>query len=179
MGDGRSRTLHEIRADAGRHFVAVGIHMPANGARCGETRHFLPGVFEDVDSHCYIHRAFDGRTADLAIPLCRVGITDRQQTAVNFDRQVKRRANRQVLDVQISTDTARRNDRMNTPGRWRQADRPGEWPKRNPSMCAESRRGACFCVVVPKQQFRLGELVRQQSETRDDSCPAEAAGPER
>jgi hypothetical protein len=52
-----------------------------------------------------------------------VGITDRQQTAVNFDRQVKRRANRQVLDVQISTDTARRNDRMNTPGRWRQADR--------------------------------------------------------
>src|SRR5208282_2079311 len=66
--------------------------------------------FNQVDSHGDRSGAFDSRHANLAIPLGRMHIPDRKQTAIHLYREQQPTACSQVAYVHIATVKSRRHD---------------------------------------------------------------------
>ena len=74
--DRRPRALHQVRADAGRHLVALGVEMARHRARRGEARRLQLGVLHQVERQHDVHLAFDRRAADFAVALRGMGVAD-------------------------------------------------------------------------------------------------------
>src|SRR5262249_57304390 len=91
---------------------------------------------------------FDRGYVDLAVPLGRVGIADREQGARDMDRHVQRRAGDQVLVVEVASvnagrsaaDAAQGGIRRNTPS-------AKEWLVDRHDNTPAYPRGLCLPVV--------------------------------
>ena len=147
--------------------------MIGDRARRDVARRAQPRALHQLELQRHVDRAFDRRAADLAVALRRMRVADREQRALDLDRQVELDAFGDVARVHVAADVARRNDAVQARLGRRDADGSGEGPQRHaPARPVHRRREAG--VVVPVMQPRVGELVGEQAEARDVAGPAPA-----
>ena len=106
------RRGHQVGADAGRDLIPLGVQMPRDGPRRGETRGFQVRALHQIKRQDHVHRAFNRGAADFAVALGGMGVADAEQSARDLNRQIKRRAGRQdrgCPDCRRRAGAARRN----------------------------------------------------------------------
>jgi len=177
--DSGARRLHQVRTDSRGHVVALLIEMARDGADGSEARKCQRQLLDQFEPQCHSHRTFDGRAADLAVPLRRMRVSDRKQSAGHFDRQEKFRAQRHVAHIHVAAHPARRNDAVQARFRGRHADGARERLERNFAPAAEHGGRQCLRIVLPKVQCRFLEFAGQQTESRNIRRPAPAGRGER
>src|ERR687897_717761 len=69
-------------------------------------------VAPDRETQGYLHRGLYGRSADLPVSLRRVGVPDREQGPLHANRQVKGRADSQMLGVHVAPPARGGQDRV-------------------------------------------------------------------
>ena len=98
-----------VRASSPRRTGYCGAGIASRGARSRRTHD--------------VHRRLDRGAAHLAVAHRRVGVADREQGALDADRQIERRAGAQVLDVEVAAPvaTAARSSARRAPARRRRS----------------------------------------------------------
>ena len=150
--------------------------MPGHRAGRDVTRPAQLGPLDKFELERHVDRAFDGRAADLAVALCRMGIADREDRAIDLDRQIQLRAFGNVADVHIAAHIARRDDAVQARLRGGDPNRSAHGLERHAPAGAVHDRCLKAGVVVPVVQVRVGELVGEQAEAGDVAGPAPARG---
>ncbi|MPL80474.1 hypothetical protein SDC9_26374 [bioreactor metagenome] len=171
-GDRIARRDHQVGTDAGGDLVARGVEMAGDRARRGEAGELQAFALHHVEGQHGVDRAFDRGAADLAVALRGMGVAHREQRALDLDRQVERGARRQIADVEVAADPARRHDRLRARRGGGDADGAAEGLQRHLAVAAPERLTGRRCVIFPDVQRRFGELVGQQAEARDVCRPA-------
>ena len=159
----------QVRPDAVGGVAAAGAQLGMGIGRSEELRRAELDVLPDGQSHGRAHRRLDGRPADLAIALRRVAVAGGDPTTRLEDGQEQRRAGDEMARIHVpAVDVGR--DRRQWTARGGNADDAAERRPWQPDTGHELDR-------APSAERRhviggLGELVSEQSKTRDDRGPA-------
>ena len=152
------------------------------GGRCrrplqGPRQVVLGGVDVEVaadaepDRHC--GGRFDRGAADLTIALRRVGVADAEQGALHLNRKVERRADAELLDVEVPADPPGRHHAVDARLGRCQPDHAAEELEGDADPVAERRPTAC--AELPDLEPGCRELVGEEAEAGDDRGPSGGA----
>src|SRR5215208_6127506 len=134
-------------------------------------------VTPDREAQGDLHSGLNGRSADLAVALRRVGVPDREQRPLHADRQVEGGAGPKVLGVHIAAPARGGYDRVRSRLRGGQADGAGERFVGKLDALGEDHPAPCG-LDAGDAQPRLGELVGQEPEAGDERRPSPVPRPE-
>src|SRR3954454_19245767 len=115
VGDRRphrvARRLEQVGTDARAHVEAARLRaVRASGQR--QLRGVDGEVAPQAQPQYHVHPALDRGPADLAVALAGVRVADREEGALDADRQEEGRAGLEVAGVDVAAPLARRDDRV-------------------------------------------------------------------
>ena len=170
---------HQVGPDPGGDEIALLVEMTRYRTRRLKPREGQAGALDQVESERHAHRALDGGAADLAVALRGVGIANREQRAGDLDREIERGPGGEVADVHVAADPPGRDDAVRPGLSGRHPDRAAERLERHPRSGTVGGRREAPSVVAPDMERRVGELVGQEPESRDEGGPSPAHRRER
>src|ERR1700678_4141372 len=121
------RCLHEIRADPHRHVIAFFIQMAADGPTRQKSREPQVASLDEVNVRRDAHGRLDGGSANLTVSLSGVRISDGEQCALHFDRQIQLHALAEVANIHIAAGLVRRDGAEAAGFGTGDTDGPAEW----------------------------------------------------
>src|SRR5882762_1730342 len=150
--------------------------MAADGPTREKTREPLIASLDKINLRRDAHGRLNRSSANLTVSLSGVRISDGEQCALHFDRQIQLNTLAKVANIHIAAGLVRR-DRAKAAG-LRTGDTHGsaKWLQRHASPFSVRRRHAKRVVIAPDVQRETGKIRSQQPEVRKNSHPTPTGG---
>src|ERR1700691_1337893 len=127
------RRLHEVRAYPHGHVISFFIQMAADGPTREKSREPLIASLDQINVRRDAHGRLNGGSANLTVSLRGVRISDGEQCALHFDRQIQLNALAKVANVHIAAGLVRRDRAKATGLRAGDTDGSAKWLSRHAS----------------------------------------------